>query len=62
MDYTHIHAHEQSKNSPIKNKLQQIDPANKGNKKLYVPVKNKTDLSTNWKTKLKQGAKWRIKQ
>ena len=34
---------------------------NKGNKKLYLPVKNKTNLSTNWKTKLKQGAKWRNK-
>ena len=31
-------------------------------KKLYLPVKNKTNLSTNWKTKLKQGAKWGIKQ
>ena len=35
---------------------------NKGNKKLFLPVKNKTNLSTNWKTKLKQGAKWEIKQ
>ena len=24
------------------NKVQQIDPANKGNKKLYLPVMNKT--------------------
>jgi len=31
---------------------------NKGNQKLYLPVMNKTNLSTNWKTKLKQGAKW----
>ena len=31
---------------------------NKGNKKLYLPVKNKTNYSTSWKTKLKQGAKW----
>ena len=33
---------------------------NKGNyiKKLYLTVKNKSNLSTNWKTKLKQGAKW----
>ena len=38
-------------------KVQQIDLANKGNKKLYLPVKNETNLSTNWKTKLKQGAK-----
>jgi len=29
---------------------------NKRNKKLHLPVKNKTNLSTNWKTKLKQGA------
>ena len=35
---------------------------NKGNQKLYLPVKNKANLSTNWKTKLKQGAKWGIKQ
>ena len=35
---------------------------NKGNQKLYLPVKNKTNLSTNWKTKLKPGAKWGIKQ
>ena len=45
-----------------KNKVQQTDLANKGNQKLYLPVKNKTNLSTNWKTKLKQGAKWRLKQ
>ena len=36
--------------------------ANKGNKKLYLPVKNKTNISKNWKTKLKQGAKWGTKQ
>ena len=35
------------------NKVQLIDLANKGNKKLYLPFKNKTNLSTNWKTKLK---------
>ena len=34
---------------------------NKGNKKLYIPVKNKTKLSTNWKTKLNQDGKWGIK-
>ena len=28
-------------------KVQQIDLANKENKKLYLPVKNKTNLSTN---------------
>ena len=45
-----------------KNKVQQIGLADKGNKKLYFQVKNKTNESTNWKTKLKQGAKWEIKQ
>ena len=29
---------------------------------MYFLVKSKTNLSTNWKTKLKQGAKWRLKQ
>ena len=45
-----------------KKKQPQLDLANKGNKKLYLPVKNKTNLSTNWKTKLKEGAKWGVKQ
>ena len=45
-----------------KNKVQWIDPAKKWNQKVYLPVKNKTNLSTNWKTKLKQCAKWGIKQ
>ena len=44
------------------NKVHQIDSVNRGNQKLYLPVKNKANLSTNWKTKLKQGAKWGIKQ
>ena len=44
-----------------KKKVQQIDLVNKGNKKVYLLVKNKTNLSTNWKTKLKQGVKWGIK-
>ena len=35
---------------------------NKGNEKLSLPVKNKSNLSINWKTKLKQGPKWGIKQ
>ena len=35
---------------------------NKGNQKLYLPAKNKTNESINWKTKLKQDAKWGIKQ
>ena len=45
-----------------KNKVQQVVPVNKRNKKLYLLVKNKTNLSTNWKTKLKQGANFGIKQ
>ena len=46
MEYTiYIYTHEQSENSPTKIK-QQIDPANKGNKKLYLPVKNKTKAQT----------------
>ena len=32
-----------SKVKTDKNKAQQIDLANKGNKKLYLPVKNKTN-------------------
>ena len=63
MEYTHIHVHPYAKsNQSNKNKVQQIDLVNKGNKKLYLSVKNKTNLIKNWKTKLKQGAKWRIKQ
>ena len=42
--------------------MPQTDPANNGNQKLYLSVKNKTNQSTNWKTKVKQGAKWGIKQ
>ena len=45
-----------------KNKAQEIDLVKKGNQKVYLPVKNKTNLGTNWKTKLKQGAKWGLKQ
>ena len=51
-----------SKVKTVQQKVQQIDLANKGNKKLYLPLKIKTNLSTNWKTKLKQGAKQGIKQ
>ena len=38
----HIHSLVKSKQSN-KNKVQEIDLANKGNKKLYLPVKNKTN-------------------
>ena len=62
MEYTHIHIHPCVKSKQTnKNTVQQIDQVNKGNKKLYLPVKNKTNLITNWKAKLKQGAKWGIK-
>ena len=58
MEYTHIHIYPQAKSKESnKNKVQQIDLVNKGNKKLYLLAKNKTNLSTNRKTKLKQGSK-----
>ena len=63
MEYTHIHIHPWAKwKQSNKNKVQYIDPVNKGNQKLYLLVTNKNNLSTNWKTKLKQGPKWGIKQ
>ena len=63
MEYIHKHIHPWAKwNQSSKIKVQYVDLANKGNQKLYLPIKNKANLSTNWKTKLKQGAKWRIKQ
>ena len=42
MEYTHIYPWAKSKESN-KNKVQQIDLVNKGNQKLYLPVKNKTN-------------------
>jgi len=39
--YIHIHPQAKSKQSN-KNKVQQTDPANKGNQKLYLPIENKT--------------------
>ena len=41
----HIHPLAKSKQSN-KNKLQQINLVNKGNKELYLPVKNKTKTQT----------------
>ena len=38
----------------LKQSAQWVEPANKGNKKLYLPVKNKTNQSTNWKTKARR--------
>ena len=44
MEYTHIHIHPWAKSKQSnKNKVQWIDLVNKGNKKLYLPVKNKTN-------------------
>ena len=43
-EYAHIHIHPQAKSKESnKNKVQQIDPANKGNQKLCLAVKNKTN-------------------
>ena len=39
--HIYIYTYEQSQNSPTK--IKQIDLANKGNQKLYLPVKNKTN-------------------
>ena len=38
-EYTYIHPEAKSKQSN-KNTVQQIDPANKGNQKLYLPEQN----------------------
>ena len=48
----YIYTHEHSESSPTKIK-HSSDPVNKGNQKLYLPVKNKTNMCINWKTKLK---------
>ena len=60
MAYTYIPITKSKQSN--KNKVQYIDPVNKENQKVYLPVKNKTNQSTNWKTKLKQDAKWAIEQ
>ena len=45
MEYTHIHKYQRAKVKPVQQKkVKQIDPVNKGNKKLYLPVKNKTKV------------------
>jgi len=44
IEYTHIHIHTWAKlKQSNRNKVQLIDPENKGKKKLYLPVKNKTN-------------------
>ena len=49
MEYIHI-THEQNQNSPTKIKYSRLTWQTKEIKKLYLPVKNKTNQSTNWKT------------
>ena len=68
MEYTHTHTHIHiyistpiSKIKAVQQNVQQIDPENKGNKKLYLLVKNKIKSQTG-KQNLKQGATWGIKQ
>ena len=42
IEYTHIQIYPWTKSKQSnKNKVQQTDPANKGNQKLYLPVRNK---------------------
>ena len=58
----YVYTCKQSQNSPTNIKYSRFTQQSKEIKKLYLPVKNKTTSSTNWETKLKQGAKWGIKQ
>ena len=63
MEYTHIHIHPWTKwDSPTKIKYSRLTQQTKEIEKLCLPVKKKTYLSINWKTKLMQGAKCGIKQ
>ena len=43
MEYTYVHIPMSRVKQSNKNKVQQIDLTNKGNKKLYLPVENKTN-------------------
>ena len=44
MEYTYIRKYPYTKSKQSnKNRVQEIDLANKGNQKLYLPVKNKTN-------------------
>ena len=46
MEYIHIHIHPGAKSKQSnKNKVQQLGMVNKGNQKLYLPVKNKTNYA-----------------
>ena len=60
MEYTHIYTHKQNHNSPTKIKCNRLTQQTKETKN-YI-YQNITNLSRNWKTKLKQGANWGIKQ
>ena len=53
-----MYTHKQNQNSPTKIKYSRLTQRTKEIKKLYLPVENKINSSTNWKTKLKQGASW----
>ena len=47
MEHTHIHIHPWAKSKETnKNKVQETDMVNKRNKRLYLPVKNKTKAQT----------------
>ena len=56
--YTYTYTHEQSENSPTKIKYSRLIQWTKEIKNYIYQLKKKTNLSTNWKTKLKQGANW----
>ena len=60
--HIYIYTHEQSENSPTEIKYSRLTQQTKEIEKLCLPVKKKTYLSINWKTKLMQGAKCGIKQ
>ena len=58
MEYTHVHIHTWAKlKQSNRNKVQLIDPENKGKKKLYLPVKNKTNKH---KLENKTKARWQV--
>ena len=53
-EYTHIHIYPKAKSKQSnKNKVQQIDPANKGNQKLYLPEQNQLEHKLENKTKVR---------
>ena len=54
MEHTCIHVHQSAKsNQSNKYKVQQIDPAYKETKNIYIPVKNKTKVQTGNETKVR---------